>query len=141
MLEAEPKLASVIDAYATHPYPEPKNRGPRDRSMPPPFRFDRARLTRKIAAGHAAVKPIWITEVGWSSAAGSADAVTEDQQARFLADGVVQALTAQKVERIFVYTWDRSSGAAGDREGNYGLRRPDGRPKPAWTRLTRLLGA
>ena len=34
--------------------------------------------------------------------------------------------------RTFIYTWDRSSQDSADREGGYGLRRPDGSTKPAW---------
>jgi hypothetical protein len=38
-----------------------------------------------------------------------------------------------------VYSWDRSTGASGDREGNYGLQRVDGTTKPAWTALTSMI--
>lgn len=138
VLEAEPALAGVIDAYATHPYPHPRDRPPLDTTSKPPYRFERADLTRAIAAAHGAPRPIWITEVGWSTAPGVSDAVSEEAQAGYLRQAVTSALGRQGVERMFVYAWDRSNGVPGDREGNYGIRRADGSMKPAWAALTRL---
>ena len=140
VLAADPGLGSLIDAYSTHPYPSPRDRSPLDRSSAPAYRFERAGLTRSIAAAHGASRPIWITEVGWSTAVGVSDAVSERRQAEFLRLAASNALNVQRVERMFVFGWDRSSGAAGDREGNYGLQRSDGSMKPAWASLTQLIG-
>jgi hypothetical protein len=138
VLAADPSLRGVIDAYATHPYPSPRDRSPLDTSMPAAYRFDRAQLTHDVAAKYNADKPIWITEVGWSTAAGVPDAVSEDTQAKYLRDAVTSALGRQAVQRIFVFGWDKSSGVSGDREGNYGLQRADGSFKPAWSALTSM---
>jgi hypothetical protein len=135
VLAADGGLAPLFDAYSTHPYPSPRNRGPLDTTSGPEYRFDRAQLTRDIASARAALKPVWITEVGWSTAASVSDAVTEATQATFVKDAIGNAITKQKVERIFIFGWDRSNGVATDREGNYGLQRYDGTLKPAWTAL------
>jgi polysaccharide biosynthesis protein PslG len=132
VLAADPGLGGLIDAYSTHPYPSPRDRSPLDTSSGPDFRFNRAHLTNEAAAPYGAVKPIWITEVGWSTAAGVSDAVSEATQADYLAKATAHALSVQNVARMFVFSWTRSSGAAGDREGNYGLQRVDGSLKPAW---------
>ena len=126
VLAADGGLAPLFDAYSTHPYPSPRNRGPLDTTSGPEYRFDRAQLTRDIASARASLKPVWITEVGWSTAASVSDAVTEATQATFVKDAIGNAITKQKVERIFIFGWDRSNGVATDREGNYGLQRFDG---------------
>lgn len=136
VLAADPGLGSLIDAYSTHPYPSPRDRSPLDTTSAPAYRFDRADLTRSIAKAHGARRPIWITEVGWSTAVGVSDAVSEETQAEYLRLAATNALTKQRVERMFVFGWDRSSGVAGDREGNYGLQRADGSMKPAWAALS-----
>jgi polysaccharide biosynthesis protein PslG len=135
VLDADRSLGSLIDVYSTHPYPSPRDRSPLDTTSAPPYRFDRADLTRSIAAAHGAPKPIWITEVGWSTATGVSDAVSEETQAEYLRLAVGNAFGKQRVERMFVFGWDRSNGVAGDREGNYGLQRADGSMKPAWAVL------
>lgn len=139
VLDAEPSLRGLVDAYSTHPYPSPRDRSPLDTSSGPAYRFDRAHLTHDIAAARQADKPIWITEIGWSTAAAVGDAVTEDTQANYLRLAATSALGKQGVERMFVFGWDRSSGVAGDREGNYGLQRADGSMKPAWWAITSIV--
>ena len=141
VLAADSGLAPLFDAYSTHPYPSPRNRGPLDTTSGPEYRFDRAQLTRDIASARNTLKPIWITEVGWSTAASVSDAVTEATQATFTKDAIGNAITKQKVERIFIFGWDKSNGVATDREGNYGLQRYDGSLKPAWTMLTGTISA
>jgi hypothetical protein len=141
VLAADPGLGRLIDVFGIHAYPSPRDRSPLDTSSLPPYRFQRAHLTERAAAAHRLSKPIWITEVGWSTAASVHDAVTEATQARYLRLAVTNALRKQGVERVFVYGWDRSNGVAGDREGNYGLRRRDGSMKPAWSALTGVMTA
>ena len=141
VLAADGGLAPLFDAYSTRPYPSPRDRGPLDTTSGPEYRFDRAQLTRDIASARASLKPVWITEVGWSTAASVSDAVTEATQATFVKDAIGNAITKQKVERIFIFGWDRSNGVATDREGNYGLQRYDGSLKPAWTALTGTISA
>jgi hypothetical protein len=137
VLAADAGLKSLVDAYSVHPYPYPRDLGPHDRRPDPRWDYRRVELIHRVDPS----RPLWITEVGWSTAAGVHDAVSEAQQAVFVRGAVERALGEWGgfVERIFVYSWDRSNGRAGDREGNFGLRRADGSTKPAWAALASLL--
>ena len=44
------------------------------------------------------------------------------------------------VPKIFLFGWYRSDNLPRDPAHNEGLLDPSGRPKPAWIRLTRMLG-
>jgi hypothetical protein len=135
---ADPGLAGLADAYAVHPYPYPRTLGPYDERIDPRWDFRRVTLIHQIDPS----LPIWITEVGWSTASTS-DSVTEATQAAYVRGAIERALGewGSYVERIFVYSYDRDSGNTADREGYYGLRRQDGSPKPAWSALTTLIAA
>ena len=137
VLAAESALKTLVDALSVHPYPYPRDLGPYDDRPDPRWDFRRLELIHQTDPGH----PIWVTEVGWSTAAGVEDAVSEAKQATYVRGAVERALGqwGSYVERVFVYSWDKSNGTADDREGNYGLRRADGSPKPAWAALTSLL--
>jgi glycosyl hydrolase family 42 (putative beta-galactosidase) len=137
VLTADPGLKSLVDAYSVHPYPYPRELGPFDERPDARWDFRRLELIHQVDP----TRPLWITEVGWSTAPGVSDAVSEAQQATFVRGAVQRALGEWGgfVERIFVYSWDRSNGTSGDREGNFGLRRSDGSTKPAWSALSALL--
>ncbi|HUP33399.1 MAG TPA: Ig-like domain-containing protein [Gaiellaceae bacterium] len=133
---ADPGLNTLVDAYSVHPYPHPRTNGPYADRIDPRWDYRRVSLTRRIDPS----LPVWITEVGWSTASTS-DSVSETTQASHVRGAVTRALVewGSYVERIFVYSFDRDSGNAVDREGYYGLRRRDGSAKPAWTELKTLL--
>jgi polysaccharide biosynthesis protein PslG len=137
VLAAEPALNTLVDALSVHPYPYPRNLGPYDDRPDPRWDFRRLELVHQTDPNH----PIWVTEVGWSTATGVDDAVSEATQATYVRGAVERALGqwGSYVERVFVYSWDKSNGTSGDREGNFGLRRADGSTKPAWAALTSLL--
>jgi hypothetical protein len=139
VLAAEPALQNLVDAYSVHPYPYPRELGPYDDRSDPRWDFRRLELIHQVDPS----RPLWITEVGWSTAPGVSDAVSEERQATFVRGAVQRSLGEWGgfVERIFVYSWDRSNGTPGDREGNFGLRRADGSTKPAWEALAALLGS
>jgi len=134
VLSVDPDLPDVVDAWSVHPYPSPRDKGPADRGGDSRFDFDRVPETRAIARRHDADRPIWLTEIGWSTATGADETVTEEEQARHVAGALDRAggEWRESVARTFIYTWDRSSQDSADREGGYGLRRPDGSTKPAW---------
>jgi hypothetical protein len=139
VLAADPGLSSLFDAYSVHPYPHPFSLGPNADRPDPRWDFQRVRLTREADP----TKPIWITEIGWSTAPAHADSVSEAVQASYVEDAVERALGewGSYVQRIFVYQWDRDRGAAADREGYFGLRRADDTAKPAWNSLVAMLAA
>lgn len=139
VLEAEPTLPELVDVYAVHPYPDPRDAGPLDEQDDPRHDFRRVADVQEIAEAADAVRPVWITEVGWSTA--DADGgVSEDEQARHLLDAVRVAATDWPfVERVFLYTWTRDREDPTDLESGFGLRRLDGSHKPAWQALVGLL--
>jgi hypothetical protein len=139
VLSADRKLAHLIDAYGVHPYPDPRNRPPSDNGWIAGS-FSRVALTERIAARHDAARPIWITEVGWSTAEPAVGGVSESQQANYIRSAVMEAFSRWAVvRRMFIYSWDESSGGGSSWDGNLALRREDGSPKPAWNALVNLL--
>ena len=140
VLAAEPRLAAVTDAYSVHPYPYPRQQSPLVDHADRRWDFSRIELIRWATTARGAARPIWMTELGWSTA-DTADSVTEAQQATFLRDAVARAAAEWPyVERIFVYTWTKDRPDRTDREANYGLRRADGSYKPAWAALRDVIG-
>ena len=134
----DPGLNTLIDAYSVHPYPHPRTNGPFADRSDPRWDYRRVTLTHEIDPS----LPIWITEVGWSTARTS-DSVSEATQAVYVTDAVVRAVRdwGSYVQRIFLYSFDRDSADLADREGHYGLLRADGSAKPAWTALKALLAS
>jgi polysaccharide biosynthesis protein PslG len=141
LLRADPDLPELVDAWSIHTYPSPRDRAPWEHSGDRRFDVDRIGQTARIAKSHDASRPIWITEVGWSTAAAADETVTEEEQAQYLDATLDRALGDWRdaVARTFVYSWDRSSEDPGDREGAYGLRRADGSFKPAWDEVAARL--
>lgn len=141
LLDADPTLPAEVDGFSVHPYPWPRDAGPYDPAMNPRVSFGRVSAIRDTELAHGTQLPIWITEIGWSTAPGVSDAVSEATQAQFLT-GAIQRATGEWrsfVSRIFVFSWDPASDRPGDREGNYSIRHADGSPKPAWTAIQHLL--
>jgi polysaccharide biosynthesis protein PslG len=137
VLASDPTLNQVINAWSVHPYPSSRDYGPKVSRSDPRWDYGRIAITHQVDPS----LPIWITEVGWSTATNCVDCVSEATQASSVHDAVVRAVQefGGYVTRIFVYSLDMSNGVAGDREGNYGLRRPDDSFKPAWNSLVGLI--
>lgn len=139
VIAADPTLRSLFDAYSVHPYPYPQDLGPyADRSDP---RWDFRRL--ELIHANDTTKPLWITEVGWSTASGGSQTVSEETQATYVRGAVERALNeyGSFVEMIFVYQFDRDRGSTSDRENYFGLRREDDSAKPAWNALVEMLAS
>ena len=75
---ADPGLSTVVDAYSVHPYPYPRTQGPDVDHSDPRWDYQRVQLTRQIDPS----LPIWITEVGWSTASTEALATTTSNDKR-----------------------------------------------------------
>jgi len=139
---AQPALNDLVDAYSVHAYPYPFTMGPYDRRPDPRWDFQRIKVIDDTMKALGKGKPIWITEVGWSTVVNHPDGVSEAKQAEFVRGAIVSGLNDYPaVERVFIFTWDRDNGVAGDREGQFGLRRPNGSSKPAWNEIVALLAA
>jgi polysaccharide biosynthesis protein PslG len=138
LLRADPALfRELVDAYSVHLYIE--SRSPRDAVTPQRFRFDRALLTRDLAARARASHPLWITEFGWSTFRGHEDSVSERLQARYVREAlqVAHVEWGGLVERSFLFYWGKGRG---DYLGGFGILRPDGTRKPVFNTL-RTLGS
>lgn len=137
LLAADPGLSSLFDAYSVHPYPYPRTKGPYDDSGDARWSYRQVTLNHDLDAS----KPIWITEIGWSTASSASDAVSEQTQATYIKGALQRSLEdwGSWVERVFLYSWDLDNGPATYREGYYGLRHADGTAKPAWDAVTRLI--
>jgi len=142
LLKVDPTLLRLVSALSVHPYPGPREKSPLDDSNPR-WAYSRVLAARTLAMARGYVRPVWITEIGWSSADPSAGGVGEAQQAIYLRAAVNRAFTEWQsfVPHVFVYTWSRGTGTPSDWDGNLALLGPDGSPKPAWAALQGLLGA
>ncbi len=131
LLAARPSVAPYVDAWSVHPYPDPKSLGPAD--GPVESSFQRVPLIWRMVKAARLTRPLWITEVGWSSATAAAEGVTELDQARYLHDALGEAVTSWRsfVVRTFVYSWGVDTGNSSDLEGHFALYDARGHPKPA----------
>lgn len=81
--------------------------------------------TRDTMVAHRDDKPIWLTEFGWSSAAGG----TEEAQARRLAQAYDMIKAWPYVPAAI---WYETTDARGSGSRGFGLYRPNWAPKPAF---------
>lgn len=136
MYAAVPDLGRYFDALAVHPY------GGNPRIYTPP---DASGQPGRLALAHAELvahgdgdKPLWVTEIGWSTCSGGEGCVSESQQSTYLSDFLLLARTtwSSYVRAVFVYDLrDLAPSSAGDREAWFGLLAPDLSHKPAWQSL------
>ena len=142
MLAAEPQLAKLVNAIAVHPYPAPLSLGPYYEGPDLKVSFGRVPLIRRAEVAAGVHLPIWITEVGWSTAPNTPQSVSQRTQAHYSLDAIQRSLGqwGSYVSKIFLFGWFRSSGRRGDLAGNYGLLDHDGLPKRAWKAIAHLLG-
>jgi polysaccharide biosynthesis protein PslG len=123
--QAKPGLLAAADGVAAHPYAADGSASLQS--------LDHLRAA--LVAHHRPGMPIWVTEVGWTTCARSADCVTERVQAddlrAFLA-GVVRK--PSRAAAVFYYHLRSWRTQPGDQfYGNFGLLRFDLSRKPAWT--------
>lgn len=133
---ADPNLNASFDGVAVHPYSfYAPQAGPDAAALD--FRFERlAAIERELVAHGAQDKPIWITELGWSTCDLRPDCTSDHDQAQRLADAfaLVRSRYASFVRALFVYHLvDFPDDSSDAREGRYGLLNLDGSRKPAWS--------
>ena len=137
-----------FDAMATHPYQAVADLPPEAPDDGTKYRFTHLASVHALMERHGdGDKPIWLTEFGWSSHANDgsegkwARGVTEQQQAEYLVRSIkLVRRTMPYVTHMFWYT-DRDFDAGTVHNGNYGLLRADGSPKPALDALRAYLSA
>jgi len=141
VLDAAPDLPELVDVYAVHPYPDPRGSSPTAEGRSASAGFDRVALVDDIARERDVRRPVWITEVGWSTSDARGGVSEEDQAAHTVAAIERTQEEWPFVERFFVYTWARDRAPTDDIELGFGLRRQDGSPKPALEAILDLLVA
>jgi hypothetical protein len=138
MYAAVPALGRYFDALSIHPYggnPAVQTPGA-NVDTEPGYLIERAHA--ELAAHGDGNKPVWVTEIGWSTCSGPGVCVTEGQQALYLAELLRLSVTTWRsyVRAVFVYDLrDIGPAPASDPEAWYGLLRPDLTRKPAWSVL------
>jgi len=135
MYAAVPDLGKYFDALSVHPYGgNPAVQTPGDNpDAEPAHLVEQAHA--ELAAHGDGDKPLWVTEIGWSTCSGTGGCVTEAEQASYLAEFLRLAVTTWRsyVRAVFVYDLrDIAPAPADDAQDWYGLLRPDLSPKPAW---------
>lgn len=146
---AEPTIGSYIDGLAVHPYP-----GSHDITYQPQSVTDEAFVNVRIDyerwLAQGIKKPVWITEVGYSSCAdgavhcvpGATQAERESRKAEWLSQlldevakdkyGFVHALYLYNLEQ-----WNPATAPSSQKSAWYGLlHAPTGEHLPAWSSFT-----
>lgn len=129
--------AALARGLSVHPYPDPMNLSPADRSGNPTYGYSRVSLVHQaeMAAGYDI--PLWITEIGWftcDSSFACTQSVSPATQASYLSQAIQIAHTSWSpyVAHIFVY---------GFNSGNFTPDNYDIAGTPAWTCITTLISS
>jgi hypothetical protein len=112
------------------------------------------RSVRDVMLAHGDDKPIWMTELGWSSTAGSDTSCTRGLYAGKKPSGVTQAAQAAFLTKAYaclandpyvtqadVFTMRDDSGQPIDELRHYGLLTPSGTKKTAWSAFAAVAAA
>jgi polysaccharide biosynthesis protein PslG len=132
---AEPDLNAYFDGIAVHPYSVfAPTAG--ENEAPLAQRFARiGAIERDLVSHGGAGKPMWITELGWSTCGARPDCTSPHDQAQWLSDAFYLAQTryASFVRALFVYHLYDFVASPLDAQDHYGLLSFNGLPKPAWS--------
>lgn len=141
LLDSDPDIEEVVDIWSVHPYPDPPSLSPGSAARPPEYTvLGRMMRQREVALAADATQPVWITEIGWCTGGGECGQVTDEVRARYLQRVVTLAATEWTwVDKVFLYSWDRTNPTEGAREGTYGLRTSDGLATESWKGVADLL--
>ena len=142
LFAAAPDLADSFDAVAIHPYAidlSSTSSNPLSYGFPVTIDGVRSQLL-----AHGADKPLWLTELGFSTCPGGTAAfcVSETRQADLVKEAVAKLTTtyASSVGALFLYHYNDWGADDGDREHYFGLTRRDGSWKPAFHTLRQITG-
>ncbi len=143
LLRADPGLPALVDGLDVHPYPVIRERAPLAGGADTRFSFGRVASIHQLVRSTGHPLPIWITEVGWSTAPGAAEGVSETLQARYLVETIERSIGewGDFVPYVFLFSWDRANSVAGDREHNYGVLNSRGEARAAWRAISSLLAS
>lgn len=89
-------------------------------------------LFNRMKANGDKPKHAWLTEQGWATIKGFARSVTEKQQASYIVQSHVLALSNPSVDKFFWFLFRDGGNRESDYEQSYGILNPDGTPKLAY---------
>jgi arabinogalactan endo-1,4-beta-galactosidase len=115
-------VRGYYDGIAVHPYNQPT--------------FTGLTAFRADQLAHGDTEPLWVTEVGWSSATSG-----ERGQARDVASALRQLAGLPYVAAVEIYDMRDDPGRPRDPDGHFGLIRAAMIPKPAWAAFASTLAA
>ncbi len=119
-----------MDAVSIHPYSFPAL--PSNSSTASWNTFYRLRNAHDIMVNNGdGAKKIWLTEFGTPTGPGG-DAVSEQQQAAIIADGLTTARSFDYLGPLFVYEIRDGATGTANIEDNFGLLHTDRSAKPAY---------
>lgn len=113
LLDAQPTLRDYFDGWGAHPY-----------STPNPPSFATLDKVRGQLVGKGFNHPCYVTEIGWA-----VSQVGEAKQAEYLDGFLDGAKTRSWIKAVYVYclsSWNDS-----DKEGSFGMFRPNGTARPS----------
>lgn len=137
LLADDPGIGAYVDGWSVHPYPDPTSNGP-NTPGPIDYAYDRVTVTQNATAAAGVSRPIWITEIGWSTASGASGSVSQSTQAQDLSQALGTALGTWRnvVAETFVYSWDVDGTNQSNLQDGFSLRNADGSYKPSWSAVT-----
>ncbi len=113
-----------MDALSIHPY---RVGGPEETQLLRELRFH-----QELMKEYGYEKPIWLTEIGWSTDTGPYG-VTEQEQAQYLTRMYIQALSTGYVREVNWYDFQDDGPDSTNHEHRFGIVTLDLSPKPAYT--------
>jgi hypothetical protein len=137
MYAAVPNLGEYFDAMAIHPYGgDPGLADSSDPDTDPRDEVEQAHAD--LVARGDGDKPLWVTEIGWSTCSDPSICVTQTQQAQYLERflGLTRTVWRSYVKAVFVYDLRDIAPAASDNaQADFGVLSADLSHKPAWSVL------
>ena len=109
-----------------------------------PDKFLRLTQVHDHFAARGVNKPLWITEVGWSTCTGDTTyCVSESQQASYTATmfQMLHTSSLSYVKAVFLYHMQDLGTDQSNSEMFYGAEHLDGSPKPVWNTLKTAVAA
>jgi len=133
-------IKGSYDGLSIHPYNE--SRDPSDRWQPQWKKYTFLPGIEWVQEAQRAAgdtKPLWLTELGWTSCQGGGSCVNETQQADYIGEAFKILKGMRSIKAAIVYNL-REKGDSGSFEDNFGLVNRDFSAKPGYRALREALG-